>query len=41
MQKNEQHAAQPTAAGGDRQKGKRPRSTSPETSTQITINLDE
>ena len=40
MQKNEQNAAKPTAAGGDRQTGKRPRSTS-ETSTQISINLNE
>ena len=38
--KEQQQGARPTVAGGDRQMGKRPRSTS-ETSTQITIDLNE
>ncbi len=40
IRNTELNAARPNVAGGDQQMGKRPRSTS-ETSTQITMNLDE
>jgi len=41
MLNKEQNAAKVAAAGSNHQREKRPRSSTSETSTQITINLDE